>query len=50
MDFDRFIAQVRASLDAQARKEFNLIMDYRVIGYGNVPFLNVLCDGRRVKL
>jgi len=25
-------------------------MDWRVIGYGNVPFLNVLCDGRRVKL
>lgn len=25
-------------------------MDWRVIGYGEVPFLNVLCDGRRVKL
>jgi hypothetical protein len=25
-------------------------MDWRVIGYGNVPFLTVLCDGRRVKL
>ena len=25
-------------------------LDWRVIGYGNVPFLNVLCDGRRVKL
>lgn len=25
-------------------------LDYRVIGHGNVPFLNVLCDGRRVKL
>ena len=24
--------------------------DWRVIGYGDVPFLNVLCDGRRVKL
>lgn len=24
--------------------------DWRVIGYGGVPFLNVLCDGRRVKL
>jgi hypothetical protein len=24
--------------------------DWRVIGYGNVPFLNILCDGRRVKL
>lgn len=24
--------------------------DWRVIGYGNVPFLSVLCDGRRVKL
>ena len=24
--------------------------DWRVVGYGNVPFLNVLCDGRRVKL
>jgi hypothetical protein len=24
--------------------------DWRVIGYGNVPFLTVLCDGRRVKL
>lgn len=25
-------------------------MDWRVIGYGEVPFLNILCDGRRVKL
>lgn len=25
-------------------------MDWRVIGYGDVPFLNVLCDGTRVKL
>ncbi|PQO39366.1 hypothetical protein C5Y96_05795 [Blastopirellula marina] len=25
-------------------------MDWRVIGYGDVPFLNVLCDGQRVKL
>lgn len=25
-------------------------MDWRLIGYGDVPFLNVLCDGRRVKL
>lgn len=25
-------------------------MDWRVIGHGNVPFLNVLCDGRRAKL
>ena len=25
-------------------------LDWRVIGYGNTPFLNVLCDGRRVKL
>lgn len=25
-------------------------MDWRVIGYGDVPFLNILCDGRRVKL
>lgn len=24
--------------------------DWRVIGYGNVPFLNILCDGTRVKL
>jgi len=24
--------------------------DWRLIGYGNVPFLTVLCDGRRVKL
>lgn len=24
--------------------------DWRVIGYGNVPFLNVLCSGERVKL
>lgn len=24
--------------------------DWRVIGYGNVPFLTILCDGRRVKL
>ena len=25
-------------------------MDWRLIGYGNVPFLNIVCDGRRVKL
>ena len=25
-------------------------LDWRVIGWGDVPFLNVLCDGRRVKL
>lgn len=25
-------------------------MDWRIIEYGNRPFLNVLCDGRRVKL
>lgn len=25
-------------------------MDWRLIGYGNVPFLRILCDGRRVKL
>lgn len=25
-------------------------MDWRVIGYGDVPFLKILCDGRRVKL
>lgn len=25
-------------------------MDWRLIGYGNVPFLNILCGGRRVKL
>lgn len=24
--------------------------DWRVIGYGNRPFLNVLCNGQRVKL
>lgn len=24
--------------------------DWRLIGYGDVPFLNILCDGRRVKL
>jgi hypothetical protein len=24
--------------------------DWRVIGYGNVPFLNITCDGFRVKL
>ena len=24
--------------------------DWRVVGYNNRPFLNVLCDGRRVKL
>lgn len=29
---------------------FDHPFDWRVIGYGNVPFLNVLCDGRRVKL
>jgi len=25
-------------------------LDWRVIGYGDVPFLTVLCDGQRVKL
>lgn len=25
-------------------------LDWRLIGHGNVPFLNILCDGRRVKL
>lgn len=25
-------------------------MDWRVVGYNDEPFLNVLCDGRRVKL
>jgi hypothetical protein len=25
-------------------------MDWRIIGHGNVPYLHVLCDGRRVKL
>lgn len=25
-------------------------MDWRELGYGNVPFLFILCDGRRVKL
>ena len=29
---------------------FSHPLDWRVIGYGNVPFLNILCDGRRVKL
>lgn len=24
--------------------------DWRLIGYGDIPFLNVLCCGRRVKL
>lgn len=24
--------------------------DWRLIGYGNVPFATILCDGRRVKL
>jgi hypothetical protein len=32
------------------RDYFSHPMDWRVIGYGDVPFLNVLCDGRRVKL
>lgn len=32
------------------RDYFSHPMDWRVIGYGNVPFLNVLCDGSRVKL
>jgi hypothetical protein len=32
------------------RAYFSHPMDWRVIGYGNFPFLNVLCDGRRVKL
>lgn len=32
-------------------KEYNVHpSDWRLIGYGNVPFLTVLCDGRRVKL
>lgn len=25
-------------------------LDWTQIGYGNVPYLNVICDGRRVKL
>lgn len=25
-------------------------MDWRVLGYGNVPFLNIICDGTRAKL
>lgn len=25
-------------------------MDWRVVGYGDVPFLNILCSGFRVKL
>lgn len=25
-------------------------LDWRVIGYGGRPFLNIICDGRRVKL
>lgn len=25
-------------------------LDWRIIGYGNVPFLNILCTGERVKL
>ena len=25
-------------------------LDWRVVGYAHRPFLNVLCDGRRVKL
>lgn len=25
-------------------------MDWRVIGHGDVPFLNIICDGSRVKL
>ena len=36
--------------DVCGRPYFDHPMDWRVIGYGNVPFLNVLCDGRRVKL
>lgn len=29
---------------------FSHPMDWRVIGYGDVPFLNILCNGERVKL
>ncbi|MBW3538736.1 MAG: hypothetical protein KY476_00550 [Planctomycetes bacterium] len=36
--------------DACGQTYFKHPMDWRVIGYGDVPFLNVLCDGRRVKL
>jgi hypothetical protein len=36
--------------DRCGEEYFTHPMDWRVIGYGNVPFLNVLCDGRRVKL
>lgn len=25
-------------------------LDWRMLGYGDVPFLRVLCDGRRIKL
>ena len=32
------------------REYFVHPLDWRLIEYGNVPFLNVLCDGRRVKL
>ena len=32
------------------RPYFDHPPDWRVIGYGSVPFLNVLCNGRRVKL
>ena len=29
---------------------FSHPMDWRQIGYGNVPFNNILCSGKRVKL
>lgn len=36
--------------DVCGKEFFAHPMDWRLIGYGDVPFLNVLCDGRRVKL
>ena len=36
--------------DRCSKDYFSHPMDWRVIGYGDVPFLNVLCDGQRVKL
>lgn len=47
-DMDRCSGDMLCSI---CGKEYRLHpMDWRVIGYGDVPFLNVICDGTRVKL
>ncbi len=32
------------------QKYYDHPLDWRIIGYNNIPFLNILCDGTRVKL